>query len=548
MSSNAKYFSSCFEIVACGGEGYNVAKGRFEMEQRSRELEEAKRIAALGGGEQRIAKQHEKGRLFARERIELLVDPGSFVEWNMLVQHHPGAPGDGIVTGYGTIEGRTICLFSQDTTVLAGSIGPLHGYKMYRTVERALDMGVPLIGLFDSPGARAGRMDQPNAWDAAQARDEKCGNSIFFPNTQASGVIPQISAVLGSCAGISVYSPALTDFVFMVDGISHMFITGPRIVRSVMGEDISMEELGGAKVHARLSGVCDFRVKSEVDCFQKIRQLLSFLPANNRQAPPLITNDDEPDRREDELATIVPTDPHKPYDMHEVIVRLVDNGDFLEVKEEFAPEIIVGFARLAGYAVGIVANQPMVRAGSLTIDSSDKQARFMRFCDCFNIPLILLVDTPAYAPGSGQEHGGIIRHGAKVLYALCEAMVPRIAVVIRKAYGGGNLGMGVLPGLGTDFVFAWPIAEIGTLGAEQAVDLFHAEDIKRAPEPEQFRAQKIREYRERYANPLAVASKSTHIDDVIEPGDTRWQLIKTLELLRNKKVARYPKRHGNIPV
>lgn len=519
-----------------------------EMEEKIRKLREVKQAAALGGGEDKIAKLHEKGKLSARERIEQLLDPGSFVELNMLVQHEIKTPGDGIVVGHGTIEGRVVCIYSQDPTVLGGSIGALHGYKMYRTVERALDMGVPFIGLHDSPGARALRMGEPGAWDAARCRDEKSGNSIFFANTQASGVVPQISAILGSCAGISVYSPALTDFIFMVDGISHMFITGPRIVKSVMAEDLTMEELGGAKIHARTSGMADFRVKSEEECFQKIKKLLSFLPQNNGGNPPWVDTGDDPERRSEELAEIVPTDPYKPYDIHRVIKEIVDNREFFEVKAEFAPEMVVGFARLDGYSVGIVANQPMVRAGSLTIDSSDKQARFMRFCDCFNIPLILLIDTPAYAPGSEQEHGGIIRHGAKVLYALSEAVVPRISVVIRKAYGGGNLGMSVVPGLGSDFVFAWPIAEIGVLGAEQTVELFYSEEMKKAESPEQFRLEKIRQYRDEYATPLSIASESTHIEDIIEPRDTRWRLIKAMELLRNKKMFRYPKRHGNIPL
>jgi acetyl-CoA carboxylase carboxyltransferase component len=519
-----------------------------EMEEKVKKLQELKRKAALGGGEHKIAQVHAKGKLTARERIDMLLDPGSFVELNMLVQHEIGAPGDGIVCGHGTIDGRVVCIYSQDPTVFGGSIGALHGYKMYRTVERALDMRVPLIGLHDSPGARALKMGTPGAWDAARARDEKSGNSIFFANTQASGVVPQISAILGSCAGISVYSPALTDFVFMVEGISHMFITGPRVVKSVMAEELTMEELGGAKVHSRLSGVADFRVKSEEECFTKIRKLLSFLPSCNEESPPVVDTGDDPERRDDEIADIVPCSPYKSYDMRKVITRIVDNADFLEVKGEFAPEIVVGFGRLAGHTVGIVANQPMVRAGSMTVNSSDKQARFIRFCDCFNIPLVFLIDTPAYMPGSEQEHAGIIRHGAKVLYALCEAVVPRVAVVLRKAYGGGNLGMGVVPGMGTDFVFAWPIAEIGVLGAEQTVDLFYADEIQKAENPDEYRAQKVREYREQYANPFSVASDSTHIEDIIEPRDTRWRLIKALELLRHKKVWRQPKRHGNIPL
>ena len=518
------------------------------VNEKIKRLREAKQSAVLGGGEGKQAKQRERGKLTARERIERLLDPNSFVELNMLVQHASKAPGDGIVAGHGTIDGRVVCVYSQDATVLGGTIGPLHGYKMYKTVERALDMRVPLIGLHDSPGARAGRMDEPGAWDAAQARDEKSGTSVFFPNTQASGVVPQVSAVLGSCAGISVYSPALTDFVFMVDGLSHMFITGPRVVKSVMGEDLTMEELGGAKVHARASGICDFRVKSEEECFSKIRSLLTFLPSSNEELPPVADSGDDPDRIDSTLAELVPDEPFKPYDVRKVIVRIVDNGEFTEVKEEFAPEVVVGFARLDGYPVGLVANQPMTRAGSLTVNSSRKQARFIRFCDCFNIPLVLLVDTPAYSPGSEQEHAGIICHGSKVLYALCEAVVPRVAVVLRKCYGGGNLGMGICPGLGTDFVFAWPMAEIGTLGAEQAVELFHSDDIKGAKDSEKFRQQKIAEYRNQYADPLSVASKSTHIEDVIEPGDTRRCLIRTLQLLRKKKAVRHPKRHGNIPL
>lgn len=519
-----------------------------EMEEKIQKLREIKRKAALGGGAEKIAQQHAKGKLTARERMDMLLDPGSFVELNMLVQHEINAPGDGIVCGHGTIDGRIVCVYSQDTSVFGGSIGALHGYKMYRTVERAIDMRVPFIGLHDSPGARALKMGSPGAWDAARARDEKSGNSIFFANTQASGVIPQIAAVLGSCAGISVYSPALTDFVFTVEGISNMFITGPRVVKSVMAEDLTMEELGGAKIHSRKSGVADFRVKSEEECFHRIRKLLSFLPSHYEGKPPVVDTGDDPERRDDEIGDIVPLSPHKSYDIHRVITCLVDSGDFLEVKEEFAPEMVVGFGRLAGHSVGIVANQPMVRAGALTVNSSDKEARFIRFCDCFNIPLVFLIDTPAYMPGSEQEHAGIIRHGAKVLFALCEATVPRIDVVLRKAYGGGNLGMGVVPGMGTDFVFAWPIAEIGVLGAEQSVDLFYADDIKKAENPEEFRAQRVKEYREQYANPLSVASESTHIEDIIEPRDTRWRIIKALELLRNKKLWRQPKKHANIPL
>ncbi len=525
-----------------------------EMQVKINELRRIKEACTLGGGPDKIAKQHEKGKLTARERIDRLLDPGSFVELNMLVGHTTGAPADGIVVGHGTIDGRQVCIYAQDATVLGGSIGALHGYKMYTTVELALQMGVPVIGMLDGPGRRGLRLDsslrvdQAGGVDMVKYREEKDGSSIFFPNVQASGIVPQISAIMGSCAGIAVYSPALTDFVFMIDKTSHMFITGPRIIKSVMGEDITMEDLGGAKVHAQISGAASFRVKTEDECFEKIKKLLSFLPSNNSQGPLWKDTHDDPNRCDDSLAEIVPADPRKPYDMHGIIESIADNGDFLEVKAEFAQEIIVGFIRLDGYPVGVVANQPLVRAGSLTVNSSNKQARFIRFCDAFNIPLVMLVDTPAYMPGLEQEHGGIITHGAKVLYALSEAIVPRVAVIIRKSYGGGALGMGVVPGLGTDFIFAWPIAETGVMGAEQTVDLFYADEIAKSEKPQQLREQLIEEYTDRYANPFFEASIRTHIKDVIEPRDTRQRLITTLKLLRGKKVVRYPKRHGNIPL
>jgi len=508
----------------------------------------------MGGGSEKIANQHQRGKLTARERIDRLLDPGSFAELNMMVGHATGAPADGIVVGHGTIDGRQVCIYAQDATVLGGSIGALHGHKMYSTVELALQMGVPVVGLLDGPGRRGLRLDsslridQPGGVDMIKYREEKDGSSIFFPNTQASGIIPQLSAIMGSCAGIAVYSPALTDFVFMIDEISHMFITGPRIVKSVMGEDVTMEKLGGAKVHAQISGVASFRVKTEDECFDRMKKLLGFLPSNNGESPPRQAPTDDPNREVDSLAEVVPTDPRKPYDMHRIIEGIADNKDFLEVKAEFAPEMIVGFIRLDGYPTGIIANQPLVRAGSLTVNSSSKQARFIRFCDAFNIPLILLVDTPAYMPGLDQEHGGIINHGAKVLYALSEAIVPRVAVVIRKAYGGGALGMGVIPGLGTDFIFAWPTAETGVMGAEQTVDLLYTDEIAKSEQPVQLREQLIKEYTDKYANPFSEASIRTHIKDIIEPRDTRRHLIRSLVLLRGKKLVRYPKRHGNIPL
>jgi len=520
------------------------------LDKRLKELEAVRQKVRLGGGQEKIARQHAEGKLTARERLDILLDPGSFLEITMLVGHAMDVPGDGIVCGSGTIDGRPVFVYSQDRTVLGGSIGLEHGYKMYRTIERALDMRVPLIGLHESPGARL-----PNSrdldWYSVKKRThfswvtEKHGGSVFFPNTLASGVIPQISAIMGTCSGISVYSPALTDFVYMVDNTGHMFITGPRVVKMVTGEDISMEDLGGAKVHAQKSGVCDFRCQDERDCLGQIRRLLSFLPLNCDEKSPVCNTGDDPERSCDELNDLVPTVPKKPFDVLQVIHVLVDNGDFLEVKREFAGEVIVGFGRLNGKTVGIVANQPMVRAGCLTVDSSDKQARFIRFCDCYNIPLLLLVDTPAYMPGSNQEHAGIIRHGAKVLYALCEATVARIVVVLRKAYGGGNLGMGVLPGLGSDLVLYWPIMETGILGAEQSVMLLYGRDEGATKE---YLAEKLKEYKETYANPIYEVNSNMNVEDVVAPAETRRYLVRAFKMLEGKKVMRAAKRHGNMPL
>jgi acetyl-CoA carboxylase carboxyltransferase component len=518
------------------------------MEGYIKRLREAKASAVLGGGEKKIAREHEKGKLTARERIDLLLDPGSFNEFNMLIGHSTGTSGDGIVVGHGTIDGRVVCIFSHDVTVLGGSQGYKHGRKLYRIHEMALDMGVPLIGLNDSPGARVIRPELAGSDDPYQVDDEKHAGVVFYINTRCSGVIPQISAILGNCAGGSVYSPALTDFIFMVDGIGRMCITGPRVIKSVTGEDINIEELGGAKVHCQITGVADFRVKSEQDCMEGIKRLLSFLPPNCRERPPVKATGDDPERSTEALSGIVPAEAVKGYDMHRVINNIVDNGDFLEVKPEFAGEIIVGFARLGGHSVGIVANQPMVRAGCMTVDSSDKQARFIRFCDAFNVPIILLVDAPGYLPGKAQEYAGIIRHGAKVLYALSEATVPRVAILLRKVYGGATIGMGIMPGFGTDLVFAWPTAEIGAMGAEQVVELLYAEEATTTEKPGEFKAQKIKEYREQYSNALARASQCTWMQDVIEPRDTRRCLIRSFRLLRGKRKESYPKRHGNIPL
>jgi len=407
-------------------------------------------------------------------------------------------------------------------------------------------MGVPLIGLHDSPGARL-----PNITESRSVHGdlmEKTGASIFYPNTHASGLIPQVSAIMGTCAGLAVYSPALTDFIFMVDKQSHMFITGPAMVKTVTGEQIRNEELGGAAIHCRISGVADGRFKTDQECLDKIRGLFGYLPANANEKPPIINMADSPDRLNEDLEEIVPSEPNKPYDMHKVIHSIVDKRRFFEIKPEFAPEIIVGFGRLDNHTVGIIANQPMIRAGCLTVDSSDKQTRFMRFCDCFNIPLILLVDTPAFLPGADQERKGIIRHGAKILYALCEATVPRIAVVLRKCYGGGNLAMGVMPGFGTDLVYYWPIVEAGILGAEASVELYFADEIRDASNPEQVRRQRLEEFTEKYSNPMREVSPNWGVEDVIEPKETRKVLIQGLSFLDTKKKGPITKRHGNIPV
>lgn len=518
-----------------------------KTEVRVRELRAIRKKTLKGKVADKVAIYYKKGQLTARERIDCLLDKDSFVEFNMLLGHLEDSPGDGLICGYGTINGRIVCIYSQNRTVRGGSIGILHGYKMYKTVERSLEMGVPLIGLHDSPGGRLPKLTE--AKTAFGDIMEKAGASIFSPNTHASGVIPQISAIMGSCAGISVYSPALTDFIFMVDKQSHMFITGPAMVKSIVHEEIDAESLGGARVHCQISGVADRRFPSDKKCLENIRELLNYLPSNMNEDPPIIEMGDNPERLNEDLEKIVPSSPSKPYDMHKVIQSLVDSGCFYEIKPEFAGEIIVGFGRLNNKVVGIIANQPLIRAGSLTVDSSDKQARFIRFCDAFNIPVILLVDTPAYLPGSNQEHKGIIRHGAKVLYALCEATVPRIAVVFRKSYGGGNLGMGVRPGLGTDLVYYWPIAEVGILGADASVELYFGSEIKKSKRPDELREKRLKEFTEKYSNPLRDISYNWGIDDIIEPRETRKVLILGLKLLSTKKrIQKYPKRHGNIPL
>ena len=511
-------------------------------------LRELQASAGLGGGQEKIDRVHSKGQLTARERIDALLDEGSFVEFNRLIKHLDGAPGDGIVTGHGTIDNRIVCVYAQDVTVLGGSQGYMHGRKLYKIHEMAMNMGVPIIALNNSPGARVVRPELAGSDDPYRVSDEKHAGVVFYVNTLSSGVIPQIAAIFGNTTGGSVYSPALMDFIFMVDKESHMFITGPKVIESVTGEEISMADLGGADVHCNKTGVADFKVKSELDCFVEIRRLLAFLPDNWQKPPERQKNEDDPNRLADRLNEIVPAVTTRAYDMHKVIAELVDEGDFCEVKAGFAQEIIVGFARIDGASVGIVANQPMVKAGCMTVESSLKQARFIRFCDCFNIPLVLLVDTPGYLPGKDQEHAGIITHGAKVLYALSEATVPKVAVLIRKVYGGAALGMGILPGFGTDLIFAWPTAEIGAMGAPQAVNLFYGKEIAAADDPETLRMEKVTEYQNLYADSLALASQVTYVQDIIEPRETRRCLTRSLRLLKNKERQRKPGHHGNMPL
>ncbi|HLG60569.1 MAG TPA: acyl-CoA carboxylase subunit beta [Ktedonosporobacter sp.] len=508
------------------------------------ELHELKAAAMLGGGAKRIEAQHKKGKLTARERIDLLLDPGSFNELDMFVTHRASdfgldeqrIPGDGVVTGYGQIDGRLVYVFSQDFTVFGGSLSEAHAEKICKVMDLAMKNGAPVIGLNDSGGARI----QEGVVSLGAYAD------IFLRNTLASGVVPQISAIMGPCAGGAVYSPAITDFIFMVEETSYMFVTGPNVLKAVTHEDVTFEELGGAKVHNSTSGVAHFACPSEPDCVRMIRQLLSYIPSNNLEDPPRITPSDQPNRSEEELNNIIPDNPSKPYDMKAVINYIVDNGEFFEVQEHFAKNIIVGFARLNGRPIGIVAQQPRVMAGVLDINASDKAARFVRFCDCFNIPIITFEDVPGFLPGVGQEHNGIIRHGAKLLYAYCEATVPKITVITRKAYGGAYDVMSSKHVRG-DINYAWPTAEIAVMGADGAVNILFKDEIEKAEDPEQRRKELIAEYIEKFANPYIAAARG-YIDEVIEPRHTRTKLINALEMLKNKRDANPPKKHGNIPL
>ena len=507
-------------------------------------LRELKREAELGGGQERIDHQHAKGKLSARERLDLLLDEGSFQELDMFVTHRctdfgmeeKKILGDSLVTGWGTIDGQLVYVFSQDFTVFGGSVSRVHGEKTCKVMDLALSNGAPLIGINDSGGARI-----QEGVDALWA----CGE-IFTRNTLASGVIPQISVILGPCAGSAVYSPAITDFVFMVRGLSHMFITGPDVIRAATGEEVTQETLGGAVTHSVISGVAHFMAADERQTLAMVRRLLSFLPQNNMEDPPRVEPTDDPGRMDEELDTVVPNDPAKPYDMKEIILRVVDDGDFMEVHEHYAANLIVGFARMDGRPVGIVAQQPKVMAGVLDINASDKAARFIRFCDCFNIPLVTFCDAPGFLPGIAQEHGGIIRHGAKMLYAYCEATVPKLALIIRKAYGGAYIVMSS-KSLRTDINLAWPSAEIAVLGPEGAVNIIARKEIQAADDPEARRAELVEDYRSRFADPYVAAARG-YLDDVIEPHETRPRLIKALAMLQNKQATNPPKKHGNIPL
>ena len=513
-------------------------------DQRFATLRRLQEEAKLGGGQERIDRQHERGRLTARERLHLLLDEGSFQELDMLVTHQATEfglekrkyLGDGVVTGYGAIDGRLVYIYSQDFTVLGGSLGEAHAAKICKVMDLALKNGAPLIGLNDSGGARI----QEGVFALGGYAE------IFLRNTLASGVIPQISAIMGPCAGGAVYSPALTDFIIMVRDSSFMFITGPEVVRAAMHEEVDFEELGGAMAHSRLSGVAHFAAEDEQDGLLLIRELLGYIPQNNLEDPPFVESEDDALRMDPELDTLVPDSPSKPYDMKEVIQHVVDDGQFLEVHPHWAQNILIGFARLGGRTVGIVANQPPVLAGVLDIDASVKAARFVRFCDCFNIPIITFEDVPGFMPGLEQEHGGIIRHGAKLVYAYCEATVPKITVITRKAYGGAYCVMNSKHIRG-DLVFAWPTAEIAVMGPEGAVNIVFRRELARAEDADDLREQLVAEYREKFANPYVAASRG-YIDAVIEPRETRPRLINGLEMLRNKRDHNPAKKHGNMPL
>lgn len=516
----------------------------MDRADRIRLLHEKKAQLEQGGGAEKIAKQHESGKMTARERIEALFDENSFVEIDAFVEtksidfdmQKKKVAGDGVVTGYGSVNGRLVFVSSQDFTVIGGSLGEMHAKKITKVMDMAMKMGVPFININDSGGARI-----EEGIDALKGFGD-----IFFRNTLASGVIPQISVIMGPCAGGAVYSPAITDFVFMVEKTSQMFITGPQVIKAVTGEDVTFEELGGADAHNSISGVAHFKSSNEKECIEKIKRLIDFLPDNSLSDVPVYDTGDNLNRINENLLEIMPDDSNKPYDMMEIITSVVDNGDFLEIQEHFAKNIIIGFGRMNGGTVGIIANQPKYSAGVLDVNSSDKAARFVRFCDSFNIPVITFTDVPGYLPGVGQEHNGIIRHGAKLLYAFSEATVPKINVIVRKAYGGAYIAMNSKH-LGADMVFAWPSAEIAVMGPDGAANIIFRKEIKEANDPVATRTERIEEYRNKFSNPYIAASRG-YVDDVIDPASTRIRLISALEMLASKRDNRPSKKHGNIPL
>jgi acetyl-CoA carboxylase carboxyltransferase component len=514
------------------------------LEERIEELGQLKEAALHAGSPAAVERQHARGKLTARERLEVLLDPGSFVELDMLARHR--AHGfeiertrpltDGVVTGWGTVDGRKVFVFSQDFTVFGGALGEVFAEKIHKVMDLAESVGAPFVGLNDGAGARI----QEGVVSLAAY------GGIFYRNVKASGVIPQISVIMGPCAGGAVYSPAMTDFIFMVRGTSHMFITGPDVVKAVTGEDVTQEELGGAMTHASKSGVASFVYEDEKQCLEEVRYLLSFLPSNNLEDPPFVAPDDDPERRCPGLVDLIPDSPNKPYDIKKVIAEVVDDGEFLEVFTHWAGNIVTGFARIDGHAVGIVGNQPQVLAGTLDIDASEKGARFVRTCDAFNIPLVTFVDVPGFLPGTDQEYGGIIRHGAKLLYAYCEASVPRVQVITRKAYGGAYVVMNS-KSIGADLAFAWPSAEIAVMGPQGAVNIIFRKELEAADDPESRRAELVEEYTERFANPY-VAAERGYVDDVIDPAETRAVLCRALGMLRTKQEKLPQRKHGNVPL
>ncbi|MBN1518772.1 MAG: methylmalonyl-CoA carboxyltransferase [Spirochaetales bacterium] len=514
------------------------------MEEKLKQLKERRDAILAGGGPKRVQAQHDKGKMTARERLEAFLDPGSFVEIDAFVEHRAvdlgmdkvDAPGEGVVIGYGTVDGRLVYVFAQDFTVIGGSLGEMHAAKICKAMDMAVKVGCPCIGINDSGGARI-----QEGVDALSGYGD-----IFYRNTLASGVIPQISVIMGPCAGGAVYSPALTDFTVMVDKTANMFITGPQVIKAVTGEDVSAEGLGGATVHSEISGCAHLMFATEADTLAGIRKLLSYLPQNNVEDAPLAHTADPVARELPALADIIPDSPNKPYDIRDVIKQVFDDGDFFEIQSLYAMNIVVGFARLGGRSVGIVANQPRIMAGVLDINASDKASRFIRFCDAFNLPLVTFTDTAGYLPGVGQEHGGVIRHGAKLLYAYSEATVPKLTVIVRKAYGGAYIAM-CSRHLGADQVFAWPSAEIAVMGPDGAANIIFKKDIDEAADPAAKRKEKIDEYKRNFANPYKAAVRG-YVDDVIDPADTRKRLAGALAMLLGKRESRPAKKHANMPV